>query len=102
MMPPVLLRMRIRNPERRFSLWVPLFLVGPVVLVFVLVISLLLLPFAFIAAAVLWHRGPGRWVLLGLFMLVRAAPALVVLMCSLPGVKVEVEDGPEQVYFSVD
>ena len=98
MVPPMLLRMRIRNRGHRFSLWVPLFLIGPLATLLVLLVAVVLLPFIPVAAAVLWHRGFGRWLMLGASLLLSVGPLLFVLLCSLRGLTVEVNDGPEQVY----
>ena len=98
--PPMLLRMRIRNQGHRFSLWVPLFLLGPLATLLVLLVAVLLLPFIPVVAAILWHRGFGRWLILGSLLLVQVGPLLFMLLCSLRGLTVEVNDGPEQVYIA--
>ena len=99
-MPPMVLRVRIENRQRRFGLWVPLFLVGPLAMVLILLLAVLLLPFIPIAAVVLWRRGLGRWVLLGTFLLLRTGPLLFRLLCALRGLTVDVDSGPEQVYIA--
>ena len=98
MVPPLLLRVRIRNERHRFSLWAPLFLIGPLATLLVLLVAVLLLPFIPIAAAILWRRGFGRWLILGSVLLLHVGPLLFMLLCSLRGLTVEVSDGPEQVY----
>lgn len=99
-MPPMLLRVRIENRQHRFGLWVPLFLVGPLAMVLLLVLGVLLLPFIPIAAVVLWRRGFGEWVLLGTFLLLHVVPMLFVLLCALRGLTVDVTSGREQVYIA--
>jgi len=87
--PPSVLRLRIYSQQRKFSLWLPLFLVWPVVLV----LGLVLWPLLLIAAIILWHWGWGRLLLLG-------GPILFGLLCTLRGLRVEVEQPSEQVLIS--
>jgi len=47
--PPYLLKVRFRNPDHAFALWLPLFVIWPIVLLFLLAIFLVLLPFALLA-----------------------------------------------------
>jgi len=101
MIPPMLLRVSIRNGRRRFCLWLPLFLIGPLFLLFFLVAAVLVLPFLLIAVVVLWCRGAGKWILPAVVMLLQVGPLLVVLLCALRGLRVEVQNGPQQrVYVS--
>ena len=44
--PPYLMRVRVKNPDTKISLWLPLFIIYPLLLVVLLV----LLPFMLIAA----------------------------------------------------
>ena len=101
MMPPMVLRVRIRDPRHGFGLWIPLFLVVPLVLLLVLVLSLLVLPFALIAVVVLWHRGLNKWFLPACILLLRAIPGLFVLLCAVRGLRVDVQDASQQVYVSI-
>jgi hypothetical protein len=89
MCPPSIMWVRIRNRRRRFGLWLPLFLIWPVVLV----LGLVLLPLLLICAAVLWPTGWGRPLLLG-------GPVIFSLLCALRGLKVEVNQPSEQVLIS--
>ncbi len=98
MMPPMVLRVRIRDPKHDFGLWIPLFLLGPLAVLLLLVLSVLLLPFIPVAAVVLWRRGFGRWVLLGTFLLLRVVPMLFMLLCALRGLTVDVGSDREKVY----
>jgi len=85
MCPPSILRVRIHKQRRRFGLWLPLFLIWPVVLVLGLVVWPLLL----ICAVVLWPSRWGRPLLLG-------GPAIFALLCALRGLEVEVKQPLEQ------
>jgi len=99
--PPMVLRVRIENRQRRFGLWLPLFLLGPLAMVLILLLAVLSLPFIPVAAVVLWRRGFGRWVLLGTFLLLRVGPLLFMLLCSLRGLTVDVRGEREQVYIAL-
>ena len=87
--PPSVLRLRIHTSRRHFGLWLPLFLVWPLLLV----LGLVLWPLLLIGAIVLWHRGWGKTLLLG-------GPALFRLFCALRGLKVEVKQPSEKVLIS--
>lgn len=78
--PPYLMRLRIMNPEHKISLWLPLFLIFPLVAVILLV----LLPLALLAAIVLLPFGWGRVLLM--------VPAALTIMCAARGLEVEVEN----------
>jgi hypothetical protein len=90
MCPPSLLRLRIRNERHRFGLWLPLFLIWPLVLV----LGLALWPLLLIASFVLWDRGWGKPLLLG-------GPALFELLCALRGLKVNIKQDSQQVLISL-
>lgn len=85
MCPPSILRLRIHNRSRHFGLWLPLFIIWPVILV----LGLVLLPLLLICAAVLWPSGWGKLVLLG-------GPALLGLLCAMRGLNVEVKQPLEE------
>lgn len=91
--PPYLLKLRFRNRRCSFALWLPLFLIGPVVLVFLLAICLIMLPFALLTVLFTWRLGWCRPVVFGV-------PALGRLVCSLPGLKVDVASGEGQVFIA--
>lgn len=78
--PPYLMRLRITNPEHKINLWLPLFLLFPLVVVVLLV----LLPLALLAAIVLLPFGWGRILLM--------VPAAFVILCATRGLEVEVEN----------
>ncbi len=85
--PPSILRLRIRDKERRFGLWLPLIFIWPVFLV----LALILAPLVLVTAAVLWPLGWGRPLLL-------AGPVIFRIICSLRGLEVNVQDGAQVVY----
>ncbi|MFC2069718.1 hypothetical protein ACFLTB_00875 [Chloroflexota bacterium] len=87
--PPYLMRVRIMNPEKKFNLWLPLFLIFP----FVALILLILFPLMLIAAIILLAFGWGRMLLV--------IPAAVACICALRGLEVEVEQKHEKVLISV-
>jgi len=87
--PPSVLHLRIHNSRRHFGLWLPLFLVWPLLLV----LGLVLWPLLLIGAIVLWKRGWSKPLLLG-------GPAIFRLFCALRGLKVEVKQPSEQVLIS--
>jgi len=87
--PPSTLRVRIYNQRRRFGLWLPLFLVWPLIMAFVL----LLYPLVLVCAAIFWFRGWGKPLLL-------SGPALFGLFCALYGLRVEVNQPSQQVLIS--
>jgi hypothetical protein len=89
--PPYLLKMRFQNRRHAFTWWLPLFLIGPIVLAFLLAIFLVLLPFALLAVLFTWESGWLCSMLLGV-------PALFRLFCHLPGLKVDVGGSEGQVY----
>ena len=87
--PPSLLRVRIRSRDKRFTLWLPLFLVWPPGFVLLAILS----PLVLVLAALLWPLGWARPLLL-------AGPFLFRLFCSLRGLEVNVEKSSEQVLIS--
>ena len=83
--PPALMRMKVHNRERKFSLWLPLFLVIPLILAVLIVLS----PLFFIAVLVLWPSGWGKTVLLAPWAACR-------IFCATRGLRVDVQ-GPREV-----
>ncbi len=81
--PPFLMKLQFRNQTHNFSLWLPLFLIWPIVLVFVLIVFLILLPFALLALIFTWQIGWWRPVILGI-------PAVCRVFYSLRGTIVDV------------
>ena len=92
-LPPYLLRLRLGNNERDFSLWLPLFLVWPLVLVFLIAAFAVLLPFALLALIFTWRWG---W----LRSLVLSAPALLGLFGQLAGLEIDVSGKKGGIYIA--
>ena len=88
--PPMLMRMRFYNADRKFGLWLPLFLLIPLALVVLIILS----PLIFIAILVLWPSGWGKLALLVL-------GASWGVFCSMRGLQVDIQNRNEWVYISV-
>jgi hypothetical protein len=88
--PPVLMRIRLHNGDRKFGLWLPLFLLIPIALVVLIILS----PLILIAILVLWPSGWGRLALL----VMKTAWGL---LCSMRGLQVDVKNHRECVYIYV-
>jgi hypothetical protein len=87
--PPYLLKLRFRDSHHSFGLWLPLFILGPIFLVFLLALFLIALSFAFLSLLFTWRWGWWRPVFL-------SVPAFFRIVCSLPGLKVDVRENNEQ------
>ena len=88
-MPPLLLKVKVIDTKHRFSIWLPLFIIGPIVLILALALLLVALPFILISFLFTWESDYWRWV--------RKLPALAEVVMSLPGLKIDVEDNDRQV-----
>ncbi len=88
--PPSVLRLRIHNQRRHFGLWLPLFLIWPLMLVIFLALS----PLILVLAIILWPSGMGKPILL-------AGPVLFRIFCALRGFEVNVEQPSERVLISI-
>ena len=89
-LPPYLLLIRIRNENRGFKLWLPLFLVWPFFILAALAIS----PLVFLLSLLLWPSGWGRTVLM-------TGPWLFRMFCALRGLVIDVKSGTSRVYIVV-
>jgi ABC-type transport system involved in multi-copper enzyme maturation permease subunit len=95
--PPMVLSMKFRSIEgegSRFGIWLPLFIIGPVALLLLLVLLLIVLPFVFLSFlftmnTVWWRR---LWY---------GIPAFFRLMHSLPGLNLDVENKKNTVYLDI-
>ncbi len=92
--PPYGLTLKLRNPRRSLGLWLPLFLLGPIALVFLLAFFLIVLVFAILATIFTWQLRWWRPIIVGI-------PALFRMLWSLRGLSVDVEKdgGKVQVKF---
>ena len=85
--PPSIMRLRIVNQQRRFSVWLPLL---PLWLL-ALTIGVLLSPLVLILALLLWPFGWGKALLL-------TGPWLFRVFCALRGLSISVDEPSEEVY----
>ena len=86
--PPMLMRIRVKSEDRNFGLWLPLFLLLPLALVVLIIIS----PLVFIVCLI-WPDW-GLWAL-------KVLKAAFVSFTAMRGLEVNVQDGRRQVYVSV-
>jgi len=88
--PPVWMRLRFHNGEKKFGIWLPLFLLIPLALVVLIILS----PLILIAILVLWPSGWGRLALQTLWTAWE-------LFCSMRGLKVDFKNQNDSVYITV-
>jgi len=86
--PPYLMKLRFSDGNHDFGIWIPLFLLGPLVLVFLLAVFIILLPFALLALAFTWRWEWMSWLFEGI-------PAVFRCLLSLRGLVVEVASPAE-------
>jgi hypothetical protein len=79
--PPLIMRIRIRNNDTKFGIWLPLFLIFPIIAVLVIALA----PLALLAALIVLPFGYARTVL--------CAPALFSVFCAMRGLEVDVVNG---------
>ena len=87
--PPLVMRLRVVNQQSNFGLWLPLLLLYPFLLVFLLVGQAL----AIVAFLLLWPFGWGKAILL-------AIPYLCRVICALRNLEVDVENKRETFFVS--
>jgi hypothetical protein len=88
--PPLLMHLRFYNRDRKFGLWLPLFLLMPLALVVLIILS----PLILIAVLILWPSGWGK-------LAMQVLGAAWGLFCSMRGLKVDVQSRNECVYIYV-
>jgi hypothetical protein len=81
--PPVLMHVKIKNKKSDFGLWLPLFLLFPLALVVLIILS----PLILIGILVLLALGQGRWVVWGF----RCLWVAMVSSWALRGLRVDVQ-----------
>ncbi len=79
---------------RGFGLWIPLFILVPIAMVFLLALFLIALPFLLVSLIFTWDMGWWRWLVFGV-------PVFFKTMHALPGLKVDVEEGKQKIYIAV-
>jgi hypothetical protein len=88
--PPCIMRVRVRNKNTKFGIWIPLFLIFPVVVILMIALA----PLALLAAIIVLPFGYARTVL--------CAPALYSVICAMRGLEVDVAgDGEDSVLILV-
>jgi hypothetical protein len=101
--PPMLMHVKIRREDGGFCLWLPLFLLLPLALVLLIALS----PLILLAVIVLWLSGRGKRALLvtgivfRLLFSVRLIRAAVDLLCSMPGLRVDIAGDNDRVHISI-
>lgn len=88
--PPSLLGFSIRNANRGFGFWFPLFLIWPLMIV----AALVMVPLVFLLSLMLWPSGWGRAILL-------TGPWLFRMLCALRGLVIDIKSGTSRVYIVV-
>jgi hypothetical protein len=105
--PPMVLYLKIRSQRTNFGLWLPLFILGPLFTIFLIAVFLIILPFVLVALLIAafavifdwqtqWLKDAlryARWV----GYVFRGVPAFVRVLCSLPGLKIDINGKREQV-----
>ncbi len=94
---PTLMVVKVRNSDessRQVSLWVPLFIIVPIILLILLAVFLLILPFVFLYVLFTWDTKWWKYVR-------RGVPAFFETMHALLGLKVDVEDRQQKIYIDV-
>jgi len=89
-LPPYLMQLKIRSPRHAFSIWLPLFIIGPIALIFLLALCLIALPFLLLSLLFTW-----RWYWLEYAII--GVPAFFNILHSLPGLKVDVDDEEQHI-----
>jgi len=101
--PPILMRVQIHGEERRFLIWLPLFLLLPLALLLLIILS----PLILVAIIILRLRGrrsqlsPVIRASFGVLCSVRGIRTAFDVLCSMPGLRVDVSDRNERIYVSV-
>jgi hypothetical protein len=96
--PPTAMVVKFRNYEsgegKGVSLWIPLFIIVPFVLLILLALLLLILPFLFLYELFTWDTRWWKYVRHGV-------PAFFETTHAMPGLKVDVEDQQQKIYIDV-
>jgi hypothetical protein len=101
--PPMVMRLQIRGKERGFGLWLPLFLLLPLVLLLLIALSPLIVTVIIVRRR---RRQPDRLsgiarACLGILCSPRRIGAALDALCSMPGLRVDVRNSNERVYVSI-
>jgi hypothetical protein len=89
--PPLWLRLRVLDAGRKkISLWLPLFILGPLFMF----VCFLFFPLVLVVALYLWQDGKGKPLLM-------AVPMLIYLFYHAKGLKLNVISGEENIYVEI-
>ena len=91
--PPYLLKLSFQGEHNSWVIWLPLFLIGPIVLLFIIAIFLIMLPFALLAVMFTWRID---WLHPVIFFI----PSIYNLLAQLSGLTIDVEGNDGLVYIS--
>jgi hypothetical protein len=94
--PPLLLSLKFgkREDGHGFAIWVPLFIIGPIALIILLALFLVALPFMLLSLIFTWHLGLWQHLIMGV-------AAFFDTLHSLPGLKLDIDDGKNIVYITI-
>jgi len=87
--PPMILQVAVGKRDGKFKLWLPLFLLFPLLLVLMVAAT----PFLLLAALLLWSFGLSR-------PFIFAIPVFLGILWALRGLEVDVTDKKEKVFIS--
>ena len=88
--PPMWAYVKIKGKDHGFGFWLPLFLAVLILFVFFLAF----LPLILLVVLILWPIGWGRW-------MVEAIKTGYIMLCSLKGLKVDIQNSKETVYVNI-
>jgi hypothetical protein len=91
--PPMLMHIKVHNRDDNFGIWLPLFLLFPLALVVLLILS----PLILIALLVIWCCGWGNW----LRYAGNAIAAAFNSLCAMRGLNVDIQNRQGYVNISV-
>ncbi|MBN1644023.1 MAG: hypothetical protein JW856_04315 [Dehalococcoidales bacterium] len=92
--PPFFMKLRFYDGKHRFGLWIPLFLIGPIVLALLLVVFAVVLVVALLGFVFTWQWDWLYWVVAGFISVIR-------VLHLLSGVKVDVDTPDVKVYIAI-
>ena len=101
--PSMLMRVHIRGERRKFRLWLPLFLLVPLAILLLIILSpLILICIVILRRSRRWNQlSPTARACLGILCSVRGIRAAFDLLCSAPGLRIDVRNSNEHVYVSI-
>ena len=95
--PPSMIYLKFRSVKENghdFMLWIPLFIIVPIVLLILLAIFLIVLPFLLISLIFTWNMWWWRYLWHGV-------PAIFQTLHSLKGTNVDLDDSRQKIYIKI-